>query len=174
MTDSHALTKRADSHACTGRSPAVPAKIRAAVELLLELAGPPDYAKLAKQVGYCSAAELRRWLNKPQSIRYLRNRKQERLEAINAANPEALRRVRDESGNSMAKVQAVRALESMGEQMEHQAGAPSGQVAAGFVILIAHRDGSEQVIAPPLPALPDGSVIDLEPVDDADDRGGER
>jgi hypothetical protein len=142
MTDNSALVNWRNSHAVTGKPPAVPAKVKAAVEILLTLDTALDYAALAKQVGYCSAAELRRWLTKPQSIKYHHDRKFERLQQINAANPEALRKVRDESENAMAKVQAVRTLESMEAHMDEQAGGRAARPAPGAVIVIEQPDGS--------------------------------
>jgi hypothetical protein len=97
-------------------------------------------------------------------VRYLRDRKRERLEQINAANPEALRKVRDESGNSMARVQAVRALESIGDWMDENAAGRRNQVVPGLVVIIGGPDRkAERIIAPQAPAIPAGSVIDVQP-----------
>jgi hypothetical protein len=140
------------------------------VEILLTLAGAPDYAAIAATVGYRDAYELRKQLMKPQSVRYLRDRKRQVLESINAGNPEALRRVRDESQNSMAKVQAVRALEAMGQDMNEQSG-NRGAPAPGFTIVIkqaappADAPSSGVVVhvaEPRRPAIPAGQVIDAE------------
>jgi hypothetical protein len=170
MTDSTALTKRADSHARRGTVPIVPAKVKAAVEILLTLAGAPDYAAIAATVGYRDAHELRKQLMKPVSVRHMRVRKQEVLAQINLHNPERLRRVADESENAMARVQAVRALEAMGERMGETSGSRHGQVTPGFVIVIKQPDPP---VTPPSnavvyvdsrrPTIPAGPVIDAEP-----------
>jgi hypothetical protein len=158
-TDHDALTKRRDA----GRGPAVPARIKHAVELLLKLGAEPDYAKIATEVGYRSTAEFMRWFRKPQSVKYLKEQKRSYLESVNAGNPEALRRVRDESQNSMAKVQAVRTLESMGDRMDEANGARAGHQAPGITIVIEHPGQPDRYVGPQLPTLPAGPVIDLRP-----------
>ena len=56
------------------------------------------------------------------SFRFLRDYKRAVLEEINLRNPEALRKVRDESANGMAVVASVRQLEIMqnGDELEHR------------------------------------------------------
>jgi hypothetical protein len=178
MTDNAALMKRADAHARTGKPPAVPAKVRAAVEIMLTTPGEIDYAKLAHQVGYGCARELRRWLGKPQSMRYLQQEKRARLAAIAAANPESLRLVRDTSGNAMARVQAIRTLEAMGERMDEQAGGRAGTPAPGIVIVLepAYHGGQLPADVPgmafvpkqPRPAIAAGPVIDVNPIEEGE------
>jgi hypothetical protein len=171
MTDSTALMKRADSHASRGTVPIVPAKVKAAVEILLTLAGAPDYAALAATVGYRDAYELRKQLMKPQSVRHLRERKRQVLADINASNPERLRRVADESENAMAKVAAVRQLEMMESAMNETNGNRAGVPAPGFTIVIKQAappdtPSSDTVVyigEQPRPAIPAGPVIDVEP-----------
>jgi hypothetical protein len=161
LTDNAALMKRSDSHATRGTTPAVPAKVKLAVEILLNEPGEIDYAKLAERVGYCSAAELRRWLNKPQSVRYQRDRKRERLEQTNLGNPEAMRRVRD-GGNAMASVQAARTLEGMARDMDEASGARASLPAPGVVIVIEAPDGrAVHTLGPPSPVI-EGKVVDAE------------
>jgi hypothetical protein len=148
MTDNAALMKRSDSHARRGTSPAVPKKVKEAVEILIGLTGAPDYAAIAEAVGYRNAAELRVHLTKAQSVRYLRDRKREVLEAINLANPAALRRVRDESANSMAKVQAVRTLESMADRMDEDGGGRADQMSPGVTIVVEQVGRPDHIIGP--------------------------
>ena len=156
--DSAALVKRRDCRDATGKPLTVPAKVKAAVEIMLTLADAPDLAKIAEQVGYRDAYELRKHLMKPQSVHHLRDRKRQVLESINAANPEALRKVRDESGNSMAKVQAVRTLEAMGDRMDDVAGVRSNLPAPGVVIIIEQAGRPDRIIGPTAPP-----VIDAQP-----------
>jgi hypothetical protein len=72
------------------------------------------------------------------------------VEHIRLANPRALKSIRDSSENDMAKVQAIRTLEGMGDT-----DTPSGQrqTAPGLVVVIQGGIGQDVTIAPPLPPL---------------------
>ena len=154
------LVKHRDARDVTGRPPTVPAKIRAAAELLCAQPSTLDYGALAKQVGYGNAKALRQALALPQSARFLRDYRRERIEHLRMANPEALREIRDESEIARARVQAVRTLEA--EEADRQGGARAGQIAPGMVIVIEQRDRSTMTIGPAQPP-----VIEHEPYDEA-------
>jgi hypothetical protein len=136
-------------------SPAVPEKVRAAAEILATTPGSPDYAAIAKAVGYTNAKMLRRALSLPQSIRFLRDYKRQVLEEINIHNPERLRRIADaEGGNAMAKVAAVRGLELMQNgddsadlnRMQRQGG-------PGVTIIVEAGPGASAKVLNPAPVI---------------------
>jgi hypothetical protein len=82
------------------------------------------------------------------------------LEAINAGNPEALRRLRDTTENAMAAVGAIKTLEAMKEVVDPSPGrAGMIQHAPGLVVQIIHSNGSTETIGPPPPA----PLIDVTP-----------
>lgn len=145
-----ALVKRNDSRDAQKRGPEVPRRIKAAAELLTGQPGKLDYQALAVQLGYRDARALRKALALPQTVRFLQEFKRDMLQKINMGNPEALRAVRDTSDNAMARVQAVRTLEGMGDAMDAQHGGRSAPPAPGVVIVIEQRDGSTTTIGPPV------------------------
>jgi hypothetical protein len=151
--DNAALMKRRDSRDSQQRPPAVPRKIVAAAELLAVQPHQIDYEEMARQVGYSNAHALRRALALPQSIRFLRDFKRERLEQINLANPEALRSIRDQSGNDMARVAATRQLELMGERMDDTAPGRGQQQTPGVTIIIEAPGQPREVIGPQPPVI---------------------
>jgi hypothetical protein len=130
--------------------PDVPERVRAAAEILATTPGAPDYAAIAKAVGYTNARMLRRALSLPQSIRYLRDYKRQVLEQINAFNPEALRRVRDDPTNKMASVAAVRQLEIMQGGDEAAGVQRTPAQAAGVTIVFENAPASMRVLNPPV------------------------
>jgi len=140
------MSTRLIEHGNRRSAPAVPERVRAAAEILATTPGAPDYAAIAAKVGYRDAHMLRRALALPQSIRYLREHKRQVLEAINAFNPEALRKVRDESANGMAVVQAVRALEGLDDADDAMHRAP--RQAAGITIVIETPGAGARVLNP--------------------------
>jgi hypothetical protein len=147
------LVKRRDSKSATGRAPAIPKKVRTAVEIMSVTPGAPDYTVIAKAVGYRNAYALRRALALPQSVRWMRQYKREVLEQINLHNPEALRKVRDTSENGMAVTAAVRQLEVMGERMDETTSGRNPQAAPGVVIVIEHPGGRQETIGPRPPVI---------------------
>jgi hypothetical protein len=161
--DNAALVKRRDSRAAMGRPPAVPAKAKAAIAALLEQPE-TDLAAAAQKAGL-PTERLKKYLKAPHVRKYFIDERRAVLDAILAGNPEALRKVRDTSGNAMARVQAVRALESIGDRMDEAAGGRAGQQAPGVVIVIEAAEGrTVRTIRPPS-AIPAGHVIDAESIE---------
>jgi hypothetical protein len=146
---STSLAKRRDS----GQPPTVPKKIRDAAELLVAQPSTLDYGDIAKKVGYPNARMLRRALALPQSVKFLRDYRREMVEHIRMANPSALRQIRDEGENAMAKVQAIRTLEAMGDEADKQTGNRGGQITPGIVIIIEQPGGRTTTIGPRQPPL---------------------
>jgi hypothetical protein len=77
-----------------------------------------------------NAYKLREALNKPHVRKWIMDEKRLQLEAINAGNPEALRRLRDTSENAMAAVGAIKTLGAM-KEVFHRRRPPCGIGAPG-------------------------------------------
>jgi hypothetical protein len=101
-----------------------------------------------------NAYKLREALNKPHVRKWIMDEKRLQLEAINAGNPEALRRLRDTSENAMAAVGAIKTLGATKELVDPSVGVRATQHAPDLVVQIVHSDGSMQTIGPPLPPAP--------------------
>jgi hypothetical protein len=107
-----------------------------------------------------NAYKLREALNRPHVRRWVLDERRLQLDAINAGNPEALRRLRDTSENAMAAVGAIKTLEAMKEIVDPSVQAGTTRHAPGLVVQIINSDGRvAQTIGPP-PALP---MFDVSP-----------
>jgi hypothetical protein len=88
------------------KNPVVPAKVKAAWQLMQD--DPKHTLQTAAAAVGLNAYKLREALNKPHVRRWVLERRLQ-LDAINAGNPEALRRIRDaQEGNQMAQVGAIK------------------------------------------------------------------
>lgn len=94
------------------------------------------YQQAAEAVGM-HVRPMRTALEKPHVLAYMRQQRQVFRASINASNDLRLAKVRDNSGNALAIVQAVRTLEGMDTDAQ-QSVAGRAQV-AGFVIVL--REG---------------------------------
>lgn len=88
----------------------VTGKVAEAVDLMVEQG--LTYQQAAERVGM-HVRPMRKALEKPHVISYLRHRRQVFRASICAANDLRLAAVRDTAGNTMAVVQAIRALEQL-------------------------------------------------------------
>jgi hypothetical protein len=156
------MNTRLVEHPNRKAAPDVPNRVKAAAEILATTPGAPDYAAIAKTVGYTNARALRRALSLPQSIGYLRAHKKQIVEEICQHNPERLRRIADaDGGNAMAKVAAVRGLELMQREMDEPSYANRATPpVAGITIVMTLPDGSQKPLSPPAPEPP---LIEHEP-----------
>jgi hypothetical protein len=147
--DNSALVRRRDSRDATGRPRAIPQAAKMAILHLLTEPG-ADLASAAK-AALIPTERLRRYLHRPEVRRYLYDEKQTLIDAIAAGNPIALRDVRDNSGNAVARVNAARALEIMRAETE-QSSAPGRlpQQAAGITIIIEAPGSTAKVLGPPV------------------------
>lgn len=82
---------------------------------------------------------LRRWLNRPDFIAFLRGERRSMVAASCAGNPAALRRVRDTSQNPMAVVASVRTLQDI--EAAEEVRAPVGSHTPGVTINIVNAGG---------------------------------
>ncbi len=164
MTDNTALVKRRDSRDAQGRPPAVPAKAKAAIRVLLDQ--PKTDLHAAAVAAGLTVYQLRKYLKMPHVRRYFATERQVVLDSICAGNPVALRTIRDEARNQMAAVAAVRGLELM--RNEDQASAPGrfAPQSPGLTIVIEAGPGQPaQVIGRPQPPVIDARPDEFGPVD---------
>jgi hypothetical protein len=101
------------------RPRSIPPQIKAVVHNLIWGRDDDPSGMPMDLIAACSAADVkpfvaRRFLDRPQVIAFLRSELRKRREVDRCGNSAALRRVRDLSDNSMAIVNAARALDGMG------------------------------------------------------------
>jgi hypothetical protein len=113
-----------------------------------------------------NAYKLREALNRPHVRKWVFDERRAQLDAINAGNPEALRRLRDTSENAMAAVGAIKTLEAMKEIVDPSERAGGTMPAPGLIVQIVHSNGSTETIGPP-PAPP---MIDVTPIERESER----
>jgi hypothetical protein len=149
------------------KNPVVPAKVKAAWQLMQD--DPKQTLQTAAAAVGLNAHKLREFLNRPHVRRWVLDERRAQLDAINAGNPEALRRLRDTTENAMAAVGAIKTLEAMKELVDPTPGrAGTTQHAPGLIVQIVHSNGSTETIGPPLPA----PMIDVTPEREALDPTG--
>jgi hypothetical protein len=93
-------------------------KLKRAVDLLIygdESGKRYDHITAARAANY-HPASMRKALELPHVIAYLRKQKQVFRESVSGANIHVLREIRDDSGNAMARLGAVKLLEDDGTQ----------------------------------------------------------
>jgi hypothetical protein len=118
----------------------IPPKIKAVVHNLIWGRDDDPGGMPMDLIAACAAAGVkpfvaRRFLDRPQVIAHLRAELRKRREVDRCGNSAALRRVRDSSDNSMAVVNAARALDGMGADDPWRADAG---VSPGVTLRIVH------------------------------------
>jgi hypothetical protein len=132
------------------REPIIPAKVKVLVKELLDqrvydLAAAAEKAELTHYLA-------RRYLKRPNVLRYFREERAAMLEEVCAGNATALALVRATSDNGMAIVAACRQLEAMRQTIAEETGGVTRH-APGLVVQIINSVGEvTQTIGPPLPA----------------------
>jgi hypothetical protein len=166
VTDNASLVKRKDSRAATGRAPAVPAKAKAAIAVLL--AQPEADLEAAAKAAGLNVYRLRQYLKQSHVRAYFEAERKAILDAICAGNPTALKDIRDTSGNAMARVNAVRALEvTRNEAYEENRSGRGAPLAPGVVIVIEQRGQPDRIIGPPAPPVIEARPDEFGPTDEA-------
>jgi hypothetical protein len=132
------------------KNPVVPAQVQAAWRLMQD--DPQQTLQTAAAAVGLNAYKLREALNRPHVRKWIMDEKRLQLEAINAGNPEALRRLRDTSENAMAAVGAIKTLEAMKEIVDPSVRAGGTMPAPRLIVQIVHSNGSTETIGPPAPA----------------------
>jgi hypothetical protein len=139
------------------REPRIPAKVKVAVKALLDQST-YDLPAAATEAGL-STAVLRRYMKRPEVLRFVREEKAALIEAICLSNPMSLAEVRSNSPNSMARVASARQLELMRTGAIEETGGPVRH-APGLVVIIQSPGGEVTHTIPPPPMQ-----IELDPLD---------
>jgi hypothetical protein len=148
------------------KNPVVPAKVQEAWRLMQD--DPKQTLQTAAAAVGLNAYKLREALNRPHVRKWVLDERRLQLDAINAGNPEALRRLRDTSENAMAAVGAIKTLEAMKELVDPSVQAGRTGHAPGLVVQICYSDGRPpetigSASAPPL--------IDVTPIERSAEHG---
>jgi hypothetical protein len=158
MPDNPPLTS-AGSRDSDKRPAPIPKAVKEVIRLMVYGTGddalPMGFVEASKLAGV-RPDQMRRWLDKPAVINFIRSERRAWRLALCSGNETALQRIRD-GDNAMASVQAVKALEAIdAEQVQTRSGVVTQP---GISIVIQHS-------SPPPPALPGDTarVIDAEPV----------
>jgi hypothetical protein len=148
------------------KNPVVPQKVREAFRLLQD--DPAMTLQIAAAAVKMSTYKLREALQKSHVRSWIAEERRLQLDAICAANPEALRKIRDGSENDMARVNSVKTLETMKELVDPSARVGMPQHAPGLVVQIINQTGEvTQTIGGPRPA----PMIDVTPEREAEGFG---
>jgi hypothetical protein len=110
-----------------------------------------------------NARSARAYLGRPHVIAYYRAEKQRLLEEVSLGNPASLVDVRDNSPNSMARVQAARTLEAMRVDAVADGGRERRHT-PGLVVIIT---GSNGEVTQTIGGEPPPPMIDVTPERDA-------
>jgi hypothetical protein len=122
------------------RTPIVPTKVKVALDLLFSDPS-ADLAKAAAAIGM-EPYRLRAQLKLPHVRRYAAQERAAFVDALCAGNPAALKDIRDNSANSMARVAAIRQAEIMKLDLDNPARNAVQQPAPGLVVVIQSSDGA--------------------------------
>jgi hypothetical protein len=125
----------------------IPPRVRRACELMIELG--IDRVAAAKQVGL-QPDSLRRWLHQRSVLAFLRQGHDNHLATLCAANPMKLAMIRDTSPNWTSRVQAIRTMEGMGEEVSSLR--RPGEQTPGVVLNIVTVAAPAQPIDTPRPS----------------------
>lgn len=143
-----ALVKRRDSRDVTGRTRAIPLTAKIAIRLLLD--DPSHDLQRAAAANGVTSEWLRKCLRRPEVQRYWAEEKKLAYAVAATGNPAALKDVRDNSRNAVARVNAARALDLATREMDESASLPRRQSPGVTIIIEAPDGGKAQVIGPPV------------------------
>jgi hypothetical protein len=143
------------------REAVVPVKMKVVIKELLDQRV-YDLAAAASKAGLTTYM-ARRYLKRPNVLRYFREERAAMLEEVCAGNAAALALVRATSDNGMAVTAACRQLELMRQTVAEETGGPGMRHAPGLVVVIQSAvDGRVmQTITPPAPQ----PLIEHDPLD---------
>lgn len=152
-------TRQAAAIEGRSRRGAVTGKLKVALDAMVWDRLP--YAEAAAKAGL-AANSVRSALRKPHCVAYYRGERQALLASLQPKNIHRLDAIADGSGNDMARVSAIKQLETMDQVAAATTPVGSAQLVPGLCIVIQGSASSQPVvIAPPQPA---GQVtIDQEP-----------
>jgi len=142
------------------REAVVPAKMKVVVKELLDQRV-YDLAAAASKAGLTTYM-ARRYLKRPNVLRYFREERAAMLEEVCAGNAAALALVRATSDNGMAVTAACRQLELMRQTVAEETGGPVRHAPGLVVVIQSAVDGRiAQTITPAVPPM----QIEHEPLD---------
>lgn len=139
------------SRSAAKRQHRIPEAVKAACLMMIQ--EPADFLTAAR-ANKLKPDTLRRWLHRPEVVGFLRRERAAFRHAICSANDRVLAAIRDElGGNAMAKVHAIKTLESLDEETSVRPGASQ---TPGVVIRIVNMPATAppMVDVTPRPALP--------------------
>lgn len=122
------------------RPAAVTPKVKAAIDMMVE--DGKRWEDAATDAGLTVRA-MRKALEKPEVVRYLRARKQVFRASVSAANISVLAEIRDKGENQMARLGAIRMLEQMDDEPISAGGSMRS---AGVTIVINAGNHSAHVV----------------------------
>jgi hypothetical protein len=142
----------------------IPSRVKRACLAMIEQG--IDRVAAAKQVGL-RPDSLRRWLHQREVLAFLRQGHDYHLATLCAANPTKLAEIRDSSPNWTSRVQAIRTMEGMGEEVSLRR-APD-QTTPGITIRVINvmsdpAAPSSVIDATPAKLLPTSAEEQSEPV----------
>jgi hypothetical protein len=149
------------------REPIVPHKVRDGIRMLFEQMT-YDLQAAAKAAGL-STARFREELAKPHVRRWAWHAKRELIESICAGNPVALAKIRETSGNDMARVGSIKTLEAMRAEID-EVSRTTGPIrqTPGVTIIFESPGQPDRVLGPPPMRLIDSRPLpQFEPDRDA-------
>jgi hypothetical protein len=137
--------------------PSVRPQAKKAIAFMIE-----QKADLAAAALYAGMAvrELRRQLSQPHVRRYALEQRQIALEAFCLGSPAALQKVRDESENGIAVVNAVKAGEQLRVGAVHDEASAEKRM-PGLQIVIVQQSGERELV--PMPSMP--MMLDVTPAE---------
>jgi hypothetical protein len=132
----------------------VPAKAKVAISILLTQ--PKQDLEAAAKAAGLQTYTLRRYLNRPEVMRHLREERKILVAARRCRQSLALKDVRDNSGNAVAGVNAARAIELMQNEMDGPGyGSRHAPQSPGITIVIETPGATAKVLPPPIDVHPD-------------------
>jgi hypothetical protein len=127
-----------------------------------------DRVAAAKQVGL-RPDSLRRWLRTREVLAFLRQGHDYHLATLNAANPTKLAEIRDTSPNWTSRVQAIRTMADLGEQVSRQSGTVQTPGVVLRLVTVVQDATAQTIDVVPTKLLP---TSDEEPSEPGSDRFG--
>jgi hypothetical protein len=143
------------------KPPAVHAGAKKLVEILLAKPG-ITLADAAQEAGLTTRS-AKVYLGRPNVVAYYRGEKRRLVEELALANPQALANIRDTALNTMSRVQAARALESMCVDAVQESGGQRQR--PGLQIVIVQSSGEHVVVSGPQPV----PMIEAAPIEQTTD-----
>lgn len=122
-----------------------------------------DHVTAPRKVDY-SNVSMRKALQRPDVLRYLNEQKQVFRKSLSAGNIHVLGEIRDDSGNAMARLGAVKLLEQMDQQAPAQSAANRNVTPGVVVVINANREA---------PLIDHQRVIEINPLQSNEDVGHE-